>query len=70
MVGSLAAQLPLYLGGNPAPADVEFECVNKPQYDCKGKVVRAGAKCDECHVRMNQRFIVGARFLSSFSRNE
>ncbi|KAF6228888.1 hypothetical protein HO133_007000 [Letharia lupina] len=36
------------LGGDPAPADVDYFCVNKPIYDCPEKVDRAGAKCSLC----------------------
>lgn len=70
MVGSLVAPLPFYLGVYLAPADVEFDCVNKPQYKCREKVNRAGARCSECRVRMNQRSNFNALFLSSSSRNE
>ena len=36
-------------GGNFAPAD--FDCVNKPLYNCTERVDRAGARCSECLVR-------------------
>lgn len=36
------------LGGSIGPADVDFDCVNKPQYGCTEAVSRAGAKCSKC----------------------
>ena len=40
---------------DPEPADPsDFDCVNKPLYDCPEGVDRAGARCSLCIVRTSE----------------
>ena len=44
---------------DPEPADIDFDCVNKPIYNCPEQVSRAGAKCSECVVSKAEHSIFG-----------
>ena len=41
---------------DPEPAD-NFECVNRPIYNCTLSVDRAGARCPDCVVRTAERSV-------------
>ena len=50
------------------PDDV-FDCVNKPEYDCRESVGRAGARCSKCRVRRTEGFVCEAQSNCYFWRN-
>ena len=47
-----------------------FDCINKPEYDCKESVPRAGARCSKCTVRTTKCFVIDIHSDCGLVRNK